>query len=495
MLKWLFGRKEAPQPAAGSILDETLLDLAGSPWTVRHAVEGVFISGATGSGKTTASGNLLADAFLTAGFGALVLTVKPDEADRWRKLCDRTGRTDDLRIVTSGGPHRFNFIDHEAHRDGAGAGLVESIVAALSNTLELPDHGRGGGREEEGYWRRAARQLMRNSVHLLLLAGESVSVPAIMRVVNTAPTSSALMADDVWKARSVCLRLLRLAEQRCSAGTDTAAVRQRTDLEVVADWWLGAFPDLSEKTRSVIVSTFSSAADVLNRGVLRELLCEDTTLTPEETAEGRIIVLDLPVLEYGETGVLLQGIWKYAFQRAMSRRDMRTSPRPVILWMDEAQHFITSHDQMFQTTCRSARVATVMLTQNTGNLYAVLGGDREGRPAADSLLGNLNTKIIHANTDPVTNEWAAGLLGRCRRFFLNAGTSRPAPTGWWSSARDDHSQHSGGVSEQMDYEMQPAEFAMLRTGGPAHGGIVDAVVHCPRLFGDRAWKRVTFRQG
>lgn len=495
MLRWLFGRKEVASRPEASVLDRVLLDVDGSPWTTRHAVEGCAIFGATGAGKTTASGRLLASAYLDAGFGGLVLTVKPDEADRWRKLCADAGRTDDLRVVTSGGEHRFNFIDHEACREGPGAGLVESIVSALSNVLELPDRGRGGGREEEGYWRRAARQLMRNAVHLLLLAGEPVSVPAILKIVISAPTSSAQMGDDAWKKRSACFRLLRQAEGRCAAETTAMAARRRSDLEVVADWWLCEFPELSDKTRSVIISTFTSAADVLNRGVLRELLCEDTTLTPEETAEGRIIVLDLPVLEFGETGVLLQGIWKYAFQRAMSRRDVRVSPRPVFLWMDEGQHFLNSQDMIFQTTCRSARVASVLLTQNIGNLYAVLGGDREGRPAADSLLGNLNTKIIHANTDPVTNDWAAGLLGRRRQFFINAGTSRPAPAGWWQSGHDAPPQQSSGVSEQMDYEMQPAEFALLRNGGPSHGGIVDAVVHCPRLFGDRAWKRIAFRQG
>ena len=122
---------------------------------------------------------------------------------------------------------------------------------------------------------------------------------------------------------------------------------------------------------------------------------------------GTILVIDLPVKEFGEVGLFSQVLWKIAFQRAMERRSLKGSPRPVFLWADEAQYFVTSpNDMQFQTTCRSAGVATVFLSQNVSNFYAALGNGERGKAEADSIFANLNTKIFHANGDPVTNEWA-----------------------------------------------------------------------------------------
>lgn len=47
--------------------------------------------------------------YLPAGFGGLVLTVKPDEKQLWHQYCRLAGRRHDLVVLEPGGPHRFNF--------------------------------------------------------------------------------------------------------------------------------------------------------------------------------------------------------------------------------------------------------------------------------------------------------------------------------------------------------------------------------------------------
>jgi hypothetical protein len=226
----------------------------------------------------------------------------------------------------------------------------------------------------------------------------------------------------------------------------------------------------------VIVSTFTSMIDVLNRGVQRELFCTDTTVTPEMTEDGRIILLDLPVKEYAEVGVFCQVLWKHTFQRSIERRDITANPRPVFLWADEAQHFVTSYDTQFQTTCRAARVATVLLSQNYSNFIAALGGGEKARAECDSLLANLNTKILHANGDAVTNQWAATMIGMTRQYMMNGSSSYE--TGDWmqSMLGFGPTQGSTGMSEQYQHEVQPSAFTALRTGGPSNKGLVDAIV-------------------
>ncbi|MEW4569542.1 type IV secretory system conjugative DNA transfer family protein [Tautonia sp. JC769] len=476
-------------------LSEPLMALSEQdPWTIADACEGTLVLGATGSGKSSGSGRTLALAFLRAGFGGMVLTAKPDERAVWEEYAREAGREGDLLVFGPDRPLRFNFIDHELNRPGVGAGLTENIVNLLSTVLEVAERGQGsgsGGREDEGYWRRAMRQLMRNLVDLLVMARGSLSIPDLYRLVVSAPTSLEETRSPEWRRGSFCWACLKEADER------DKTPRQAADYGIVADYFMLEFPALSEKTRSVVVSTFTSMVDVLNRGILRDLFCGETNVTPQVVESGKVLVIDLPVKEFAEIGVFAQVLWKYAFQRSIERRDAAANPRPAFFWADEAQNFVTSYDMQFQTTARSSRVATVLLSQNLSNFYAALGGGERGRAEADSLTANLNTKIFHANGDPVTNEWAATLIGRTRQFLINGGSSYQSAALLDLGGVRSPPSISAGVSEAYEYEVQPNAFTALRRGGHASGGLVDGIVfQGGRRFRDngRSWLRRTFRQ-
>ena len=120
------------------------------------------------------------------------------------------------------------------------------------------------------------------------------------------------------------------------------------------------------------------------------------TFTPEMTTQdGRIVICDFPLLEYGhETGRLINVILKLIFQRAWLMRKLSDSPNPVFLWQDEFQYFVTRRDNFFQQTCRGSRVAVICLTQNILNLSEELGEDQPGSKTK-SFLGNLGLNIFH----------------------------------------------------------------------------------------------------
>jgi len=492
MNKW-FGRIDAQERWG---LSSPLLPWSrDDAWTIGDAMAGTLVLGATGSGKSTGSGRAIAMSMLKTGFGGLVLTAKADERAVWEHYCREAGRSQDLVVFGPDEARQFNFLDYELNRAGDGAGLTENIVNLFSTVLEAAERGSAGGsgREDEGYWKRANRQLCRNCVDLLAIAKGRITVPDLYSVVVSAPTSLEQVASDDWKKRSFCFQYLAEADKR------PKTARQEADFKLVADYFLLEYPALSEKTRSVIVSTFTSMIDVLNRGTLRDLFCGDTNVSPESVTDGEILLIDLPVKEFAEVGTFAQALWKYAFQRAIERRNVRENARPVFLWADEAQNFITSYDMQFATTCRAARVATVYLTQNVSNFYAALGGNDKARRETDSLLANLNTKIFHANGDPVTNEWAASLIGRSRQFFAS-GNHSYSSDGLADAAMGlggDMSGYSGGFSESYEFEVQPAEFSQLRTGGALNRWNVDAIVfQNAKRFNEtgRNWLTTTFRQ-
>lgn len=143
---------------------------------------------------------------------------------------------------------------------------------------------------------------------------------------------------------------------------------------------------------------------------LRKLFSCDTNIKPEDTFDGKIIIVDLPVQEYRLAGRVANLAWKFCFQIAVMRRmpPARRDEflRPVFLWADEAQNFVTKFDAEYQAVARPAGGCTVYLTQNRASFRRVLGND----DAVDSLLGNLQAKFFCQNSGD-TNEWAATLLG------------------------------------------------------------------------------------
>jgi hypothetical protein len=463
-------------------------------WTIGDAMAGCLICGATGSGKSSGSGRTLARAMLNAGFGGLVLTAKKDERAKWESYCKQAGRFDDLLVFGATENLRFNFLDYELSRAGEGAGLTANIVGLFSTVMEIAERrgGSGGGRESESYWLRAALQLISNLVDLQSMATGRVSVPELYRLVTSAPTSFEQLRSDAWRKESFCFRCLQQADAKSKNAI------QLHDFDVVTAYFCSEFPGLSDKTRSVIVSTFTSMIDVLNRGIPRFLFCGDTNVTPEVIEDGKIILIDLPVKEFAEVGLFSQVLWKHAFQRAVERRDVTRNPRPAFLWADEAQHFLTSYDMTFAATCRSSRVANVLLTQNISNFDAALGGTPKGKAEAASLFANLTTKIFHANGDPVTNEWASSLIGKSLQYFANGGSSRQEehwPAAAMGMARP--TQTNAGFSESYEFEVQPSAFLPLRTGGRVNGGMVDAIVtQSGRRFraNGKTWLPVAFQQ-
>lgn len=491
MTLWPFNRRRTP--ANRWDLSVPLLNWSKQdPWTIRDAVAGTLCLGATGSGKSSGSGRTIARAFLDAGFGGLVLTAKPGEAAEWRQYCAAAGREEDLVIFTATGELVFNFLDHEL-QCGGGASLTENLLRLFSTVLEIAERSPGAaGREDQGYWRLACRQLIRNFIDLLVIARGRVSVPDLYRAVVSAPTSSEQLASEKWQAESFCFSLLREADSKAKSA------QQSADFLMVADYLCLEFPNLSEKTRSVIVSTFTSMVDVLARGVLKRLFCTGTTVQPEATQEGKVLVIDLSVKAFADVGQFAQVLWKHAWQRAIERRPVDDATRPVFLWADEAQYFVTSYDTQFATTCRAARVATVFLTQNISNFEAALGGGEKAKAETASLFANLNTKLFHANGDPVTNQWASNLIGRSLQHFANSNASNNGQD--WAAASLGlclPGQASAGFSEAYEFEVQPGDFSRLRTGGPEHSWEVDAV-----LFQNgakfrrtlRPWMPVTFNQ-
>lgn len=236
---------------------------------------------------------------------------------------------------------------------------------------------------------------------------------------------------------------------------------------------------------------------------------------PELTFEGAVIVLDPSAHEWGQEGVLAQHIIKIMWQKAMQRRPKTPTARPCFLMADECQYFLAQSDQAFQSTARACRALTVYLTQNLPGIYAKIGGPK-AQDVTDALLGNLATKIFHAQPDPRTAEWAANMIGKALTWRENVGENQGSNYGTSTNAGYSSGSHSPGssntssgstagnshgtsrgASQVIDYRVQPSHFTTLRKGGGPDAVSEAVIFQAGRVFGytGSTWTPTLFAQG
>lgn len=431
-------------------------------WTLADAYEGVQVFGGPGSGKTSGSGKALAESFLHSGMGGLILTAKPGEPDLWRHYAQAAGRERQLVIFSPSQPWRFNFMDYELSRQGDGAGLTGNLINLFLTVAEVSQAGQVSN---ESYWRDSLTELLRRAIDLLAVAKGSVSLPYLSSVIQSAPYSPDQAHSPEWMNNSFCAACIRDGLERIEQDRNLHPARVR-DFQQAALYWSEQFPNIAEKTRSIFVSMFSGMAQRILSGSMYDLFCTDTNITPDACEKGALILLDLPVMTYREDGRFVQVLFKYCWQQWVERRRGNGETRPVFLWADEAQRFITSYDAQFRAVAREARCATVFLTQNLPTYYSALGGNESARYATEALLGNLQTKIFHANGCKITNEWASELFAREYRTHID--TTLPGAAS---------SQQTEGSTRREDEQLvKPLEFQTLKKGGAASGMLTEAII-------------------
>ncbi|MGL6076757.1 MAG: type IV secretory system conjugative DNA transfer family protein [Fimbriiglobus sp.] len=450
----------------GDPLDEPLVELIPGQecLTQRDLCAGTLILGATGSGKSSGSGAAIRKAMLRSGIGGLVLTAKDDLAD-WLTPIREAGREKDLVIIGPGHDLSFNPLEYERTRQGRGSGLTECIVSLFDELEAIKDPGAGknGG---DPFFRQAARDLARQAVQLLMLAGLPLTVGNLYDLLAAAPTSLAQAKDPNWLKTNDMAVLITAAQTAVQPKTATALRRVR-------DYFLVRYAGMADRTRSSIAEGLITKLSVLSSGPLETLFGGQTSWTPDEIYRGKITIVDAPVLQYGELGRMVNVLLKASFMRDVQRREITPDTKPCFLFADEYQYHMTPGDQLFLTTARSSRCQSVFLTQNINNLYAALGGGLEAQPVVASLLGNLRNKIVHSVDDKETVEYLSELFGH--EVTLLTGMS--VPTGSQAERTQAGQLTSANLTPQRMFRVEPSTFAQLKAGSPANDFIVEGVVY------------------
>ena len=450
-------------------------------------MEGCLVAGQTGSGKSSGVAKHIALSMLVEGFSFCVLCAKPGERRVWEEYAYRTRREKDLIVFSEDSPYSFNVIDYELNREGKGSGERESVVNTLMSLVEqVRIHRVGGNGKDEKFWDDALRVNIKRNVALHQLAGEPVTIASLRKVVvdsfdehdlkryndihrgltdpNVDQRDKEKIFDELqqWIRNNHFLYLFTKAN-----GREDLSNEELEDMQLVGDYWLNEWPRLAEKTVSIIKATFTALVEPFLDGVLRKKFATETSheIIPERVLkEGKILVVDFNVKDYGLAGILASTIYKNAYQRAAERRDveMETNPIPSCLFIDEYSYFCSPlSDSLFQSTARSSLVATLYVVQNI-NLIEFCMGEHMPHSRARSLLGNLNLKYFCCNDNADTNHWASSL---CGQHLIDVE----------SRSIEGNRQGSRSYSQQFQDRITPDHYSTLKTGGNINNGIVEAV--------------------
>lgn len=458
----------------------------GGVWTVRNAVEGVQIFGGIGSGKTSGSGRTLAIKYLRHGFGGLVLTVKKDEEEEWRKYFEAAGRSiDDLIVIKPDGDYFFNVLDYES-RSGS---QTENIVQILKTVINASEE-KSGSKSNDPFWDTAIDMLLFNVIDLCKLAYGKVSFSTIYDIVRTLPTPETVYPEDE-RLLNPFMKAFKQAQVNAKNESESwyeknkvklneygvpydhseetrmfDAVPEARIMREVDQFFIDTYMQLNEKTRSIIDFSCSGFLFRLLREPVYSLFCNnESNITPDDCSKGKVILLNLPVKVYHKIGRDCQIMFKYIWQRAMEKRDIKEDGRPVFLFADEAQNFVHENDADCQATARSSRIATVYISQNLPNYYANMGGGKF-EYKVKSFLGTLATKIFHANADVETNKYASDLIGDSE--FENISRN---------IAIAGKPNISSGRSLVIERAVRPEQFVSLKTGTNTNNSIVEGYIH------------------
>jgi hypothetical protein len=499
------------------ILNEVVGYLPGNPKdeiTVEDLCRGTFISGGTGSGKSSGSGKWLADLFMEKGYGGFVTCAKPDDRQFWEELAEKHGRTDDLIIMSEDSGLQYNFLQAEMIRSGKGGGEVSNITNLLMIAQDLYQNfaaGSGGGGQEGDFWVKGLRRMINRMVSLIKLSGETMSMENLRNILLSAPTLEEVQAYEKliltirsihsdphqsealerlracnqqmerMEQKSYCIHLLNLANKKLDIHAPDFKKRKRS-FNMVYTYFTKNYPKLSQKMQSTFNEFYLGIAEPFLDGILRDIFSEGISpeVHPRNLLEGKILIMDFSIKEYQLAGVLANGLMKYIIQQFMEQRKPKEEedPRPTFIFIDESQLLmLPESDSEHQTTARSSLVMTVYLTQSINNYYFTMGG-QHAESRAKSLLSNLALKIFHANSCFDTNEFAAQVIGKDYRSSHTIN------------------ENGGSLSKEFQYQVLPKEFSMLRTGGRRNDFRVEAIVNLTgRTWSNKEnWLKVTFHQ-
>jgi hypothetical protein len=363
---------------------------------------GILVVGDTGSGKTTCAGFPWLEKMIQSGLGGLVLDAGGSYVRFIRRQMAAAGREQDLIVIEPGGPHKYNPV---AKADMSSADLAGWLYQVIANL-----QGSKAPTGTEAFWSAQGKSYTTVMLELCRLVDSHVTLELLYRL-NT---------DEKAKQKII----LQLERELAQGTTDERDHRIKHVLHYFSNEWA----QLAGITRGSIPTTFNGAVQMFSSDYD---LCRTFCPHPQETGVfggftnecfdgGKVVVLNMPLRAYPESGRVLATLLKLDFQRGVLRRTEGRSEaeitRPTFLVIDEAQNYVTASrelgDAMYLAESRKNKPINIYMSQSIDSFKNAF----HDSDACNVFLNLLRTKLFMSQEGPDSQKMCADLCGKATQW-------------------------------------------------------------------------------
>jgi hypothetical protein len=357
------------------------------------AIQSTVICGETGSGKTSGTLANLLRAWLGGKErpGVIFICSKADDARKYIAHCRAVDRVKDVVHVTLDGMIGCDPLEVTAER-------------LLKQCLDLHDAEKGQGHEFFDRW---ASETRLHVIVLCLAAFGTCRIEWVKEFIDTLPSGKDFNA----KAYSLSVT------QKAINNADRFPEGFQASILQAQRFVCRTLPAMPDRQFSGIVSSASAGLSVLLSYPLNRLLALNG-LHPGMAEEGKLIVVDLPVLE-GDSNKLYGALLRSVFETCWISR--KAGGRKILSIVDEAHLTFQKDDAKRLSVSREAGLFGVRLFQVLEVAQVEVGGQLS-EEAVKALIEQCPLKVCHQLPVGKTSEYFSKLTGEFKELLFHGGT-------------------------------------------------------------------------
>ena len=177
---------------------------------------------------------------------------------------------------------------------------------------------------------------------------------------------------------------------------------------------------------------------------------------------GKIVVLNINIAEYGELSKIIASYLKLDFQTEILKQlSKNNNIRQNVFISDEYQEYVTKNDANFYSQSREAKCINIIATQS----YTSLKNALKDESSTDVIIQSLVNKVWFRNDDIYTIEKAQSIIGKEEKEKISKTLSESSNESNYNYLLKKFISNNSNLSEsinnytQFDYVYDTSEFS------------------------------------
>lgn len=375
--------------------------------------QNILITGSIGSGKTSSAVYQITKKLLKFGIcssnnnskkiGMLVLDVKGNYYDFIKKECQYMGREDDLIEISLNSNIYYNPLDKKEYSPKIIASRLKYILLLFS-----PNN-------SESFWIDKAETVIAEVIKYIRIYNDGyVNFDELNKIISNEEyyieTKKKLV--DILKTKMDKSNKLKLIEKEKEQNEIQRIIY---DLNTFINFYEKEFIKLDSRTKNIIRAEISR---IINLFITDYKINKHFSPKKEEInfngfeeliKEGKIVVLNMNISEYGDISKVIACYLKLDFQSEVLKQLGRGGPKRITAFIsDEYQEYVTKNDANFYSQSREAMCINVISTQSFTSIKNALKEENTSNVIIQSLVN----KICFRTDDEYTIEKMQKLIGK-----------------------------------------------------------------------------------